>query len=103
VSVISRIFSRSSGSPSTSASTPKRSGLDNVVGQIRNKPYLLGEDISAADILWGNALHCGMRFKLLPEDKAITDYVGRITQRPASAKVSAMDAELAAEHQKALG
>jgi glutathione S-transferase len=100
VSVISRIFSRSSGSPSTSASTPKRSGLDNVVGQIRNKPYLLGEDISAADILW--VMRC-TRFKLLPEDKAITDYVGRITQRPASAKVSAMDAELAAERQKAIG
>ena len=77
--------------------------LDNIVGQIRDKPYLLGEDISAADILWGNALHWGMLFKLLPEDKAVTDYVGRITQRPAAAKVSVMDDELAAEHQKALG
>jgi glutathione S-transferase len=42
-------------------------------------------------------------FKLVPEDKAIADYVARIVQRPAANKVASMDAELAAEHQKALG
>jgi hypothetical protein len=42
-------------------------------------------------------------FKLVPEDRAIADYVARITQRPAATKVTSMDSELAAEHQKALG
>jgi glutathione S-transferase len=76
--------------------------IENVVSQIRNKPYLLGDDISAADILWGNALNWGLLFKLLPEDQAISDYVGRIVQRPAAIKVAAMDAELAAAQAKAL-
>jgi glutathione S-transferase len=75
--------------------------IENIVSQIRDRPYLLGDSISAADILWGNALNWGMLFKLLPEEPAIADYVARITQRPAATKVSAMDSELAAEHQKA--
>jgi glutathione S-transferase len=64
---------------------------------------LLGDKISAADILWGNALNWGVMFKLVPEAKAVIDYVARIVQRPAAIKVTSMDAELAAEHQKALG
>jgi glutathione S-transferase len=77
--------------------------LETVVHQIRGQPYLLGDTISAADILWGNALNWGLMFKLVPEEKAVTDYVTRIVQRPAAIKVTSMDAELAAEHQKALG
>lgn len=77
--------------------------LETVVSQIRDRPYLLGEKISAADILWGNALNWGVMFKLVPQDKAVTDYVARIVQRPAAIKVASMDSELAAEHQKALG
>ena len=77
--------------------------LETIVTQVRDKPYLLGDRISAADILWGNALRWGMMFKLVPEEQAVLDYVARITGRPAAAKVAAMDAELAAEHEKALG
>jgi glutathione S-transferase len=77
--------------------------LETIVGQIRERPYLLGDTISAADILWGNALNWGVMFKLVPEEKAVIDYVARIVQRPAAIKVTSMDAELAAEHQKALG
>ena len=77
--------------------------LETILRQIRDQPYLLGDTISAADILWGNALNWGVMFKLVPEQKAVIDYVGRIVQRPAAIKVTSMDAELAAEHQKALG
>lgn len=77
--------------------------LETIVSKIRDQPYLLGDKISAADILWGNALNWGVMFKLVPEDKAIAAYVARITQRPAAVKVTSMDSELAAEHQKALG
>lgn len=77
--------------------------LETILRQIRDQPYLLGDTISAADILWGNALNWGVMFKLVPEQKAVIDYVTRIVQRPAAIKVTSMDAELAAEHQKALG
>ena len=76
--------------------------LETVVSEIRGKPYLLGDRISAADILWGNALNWGVTFKLVPEDKAIAEYAARIMRRPAATKVASMDSELAAEHQKAL-
>ncbi len=46
--------------------------LATIVGQIRDKPYLLGDRISAADILWGSALNWGVMFKLVPEERAIT-------------------------------
>lgn len=77
--------------------------LETIVAEIREKPYLLGQRVSAADILWGNALHWGMMFRLVPEERAILDYVARIRGRPAAAKVAAMDANLAAEHERALG
>jgi glutathione S-transferase len=76
--------------------------LDSVVSQIRERPYLLGQRISAADILWGTAFHWGMMFGLVPEEKAITEYVARITGRPAAAKIAAIDADLAVEHEKPL-
>lgn len=54
--------------------------LETIVGQLRDKPYLLGDRISAADILWGNALRWGMMFKLVPEE---CDLTGRETQHAA--------------------
>jgi glutathione S-transferase len=76
--------------------------LSTVVSQFEQHPYLLGDTITAADILWGIALQWGMMFKLVPESQAILRYVRRITERPAALAVSARDAKLAAEHEKAL-
>jgi glutathione S-transferase len=70
--------------------------LASVLAQLEKGPYLLGDTISAADILWGLALNWGTLFKLLPESTVISDYVARITQRPAFLKAAAVDAELAA-------
>jgi glutathione S-transferase len=71
--------------------------LSTLVAELENKPYLLGDTISAADILWGLALNWGTLFKLLPDSPVISGYVARITQRPAFLKVAALDAELAAK------
>jgi len=73
-----------------------------VVEQLAAAPYLLGETLSAADILWGLALNWGTMFGLLPENPVIADYVARITARPAFVRVTAMDADLAARHEAAL-
>ena len=76
--------------------------LDTLMSQLSSTPYLLGEKISAADILWGQALRWGLMFKMLPDHDVLTKYVDAITQRPAALKVEAMDAALAAKHEKAL-
>jgi glutathione S-transferase len=70
--------------------------LGTVVGQLARGPYLLGEQFSAADVLWGTALGWTTMFKLVPELPEIISYVQRIGARPAAARVRAKDAELAA-------
>jgi glutathione S-transferase len=75
--------------------------LANVTDVIGKSPYLLGDRLSAADLLWGNGLRLGSMFKLLPDNPAITEYVTRITSRPSFAMVAEMDGKLAAEHAKA--
>lgn len=74
--------------------------LDTVIGQISEGPYLLGDKISAADILWATALHWGLQFGLLPDSAEIKAYVERIVTRPAAVKVTAEDMALAAEHER---
>jgi len=75
--------------------------LNTLTGQLGKGPYLLGERMSAADVLWGSALTWTTMFKLVPELPVIKDYTGRLGARPAVAKVKALDAALAAEHEAA--
>lgn len=60
-------------------------------------PYLLGERMTVADILWGTALHWTMMFGLVPENPVFRDYVQRIITRPAAVKIQAEDEKLATE------
>jgi glutathione S-transferase len=76
--------------------------LGTVVARLADAPYLLGNALSAADILWGLALRWGTMFKIVPEHPVIMAYVARITGRPSFAKVAAMDVKWAAEHEAAL-
>lgn len=74
--------------------------LATVVSQLHSGPYLLGERFSAADVLWGTALGWTTMFDLVPKEPVIMDYVQRIGARPATARVQAKDAELAAAQQQ---
>jgi len=76
--------------------------LGTLTDRLASSPYLLGDTISAADILWGVALQWTVMFGLVPETPVIKDYVQRVTDRPSFAKVNAMDAQLAAEHEAAV-
>jgi len=76
--------------------------LKTLTDQLANGPYLLGEQFTAADVLWGAALTWTTMFKLVPELPVITDYIGRCTARPAVARAKAKDAELSALHEAAV-
>ena len=80
--------------------------FDSMLGTLTDRlaasPYLLGDTLSAADILWGGALQWTVMFGLVPETPVIKDYVRRVTDRPSFKKVAAMDARLAAEHEAAV-
>ena len=75
--------------------------LKTLTDQLAKGPYLLGDRVSAADVLWGTALTWTTMFKLVPELPVIKDYIGRINARPAVGKVKALDAELSADHEAA--
>ena len=73
--------------------------LQTLTGQLAKGPYLLGEQFSAADVLWGTALTWTTMFKMVPELPVIMSYVQRGNARPSVAKIKAKDAELAAAHE----
>jgi len=58
------------------------------------KPYLMGEQFTAADVIIGSGLRWGMMFKLLPERPEFTAYVGRLNERPALKRATEKDAKL---------
>ena len=76
--------------------------LGAITTQLAKAPYLLGDTLSAADILWGIALKWGVMFRLVPDLPVIADYVNRISARPSFGNVTDMDTKWAAEHEAAL-
>jgi glutathione S-transferase len=89
----------------TSASMSPYSDYDTMLrtleAQLASGPYLLGDQMTAADILWGVALGWTMRFGLVPKSDLFTRYSGRITSRPAYQRITAEDAAMAAQHEAA--
>jgi glutathione S-transferase len=75
--------------------------LRTVVDALGKSTYLLGETFYAVDLLWGMALQWGTMFKLVPDNPVIKGYVARVTARPSFAKVAALDAAWAAQHERA--
>ena len=74
-----------------------------LAAQLEQGPFLLGERFTAADVLWGTALHWTMMFKIVPERPEFVAYVDRVRARPSFARVAAADAALAATFEPAPG
>ena len=75
---------------------------DTMLGALEKQlaagPYLLGERMTAADILWGIALNWTMMFGVVPRNDVFVRYAERITARAAFQRVTAADVEMAAQH-----
>jgi glutathione S-transferase len=70
--------------------------MDVVAKAVSKRPYLLGDQFTAADVVIGSGLRWGMLFKLMPERPEFLAYVGRLASRPALQRSEAQDKELAA-------
>ena len=67
-----------------------------VANAVEPGPFLMGEQFTAADVVVGSMLRWGMMFDLLPKRPEFVAYVGRLEQRPALQRATALDRELAA-------
>lgn len=76
--------------------------LEVIETQLTRTPYLLGESISAADVLWGTALGWSIAFGGVPARPVLVEYAARIGDRPAAKRVAERDNALAAAHEAAL-
>ena len=76
--------------------------LGALEAQMSKGPYLLGDRMTAADILWGVAFSWTMMFGLVPKKDVFVRYAERITSRPAFQRINAADDEMAALHAAAL-
>jgi glutathione S-transferase len=70
--------------------------MNVVANGVEPGPYLMGEKFTAADVVVGSALRWGMMFSLLPTRPEFIAYVGRLEQRPALQRTTALDQQLAA-------
>ena len=94
--IVDRALKREAASRSTSPYGDYDTTLKTLTDQLARGPYLLGERVSAADVLWGTALTWITGFKLVPALPVIQAYIARMSARPAAARAKARDAELAA-------
>ena len=97
--VVDRALKREPAPPAMSPYGDYDTMLKTLTDQLAKGPYLLGDRMTAADVLWGTALAWTTAFKIVPELPVIMDYVKRVGARPAVAKVKAEDASLAAGHE----
>ncbi|WP_407160662.1 glutathione S-transferase family protein [Bradyrhizobium sp. STM 3557] len=77
--------------------------LGALQAQLAKGPYLFGDSMTAADVLWGVALNWTMMFGLVPKNDVFVGYTERITSRPAFKRVTEEDARMAAQHAAAIG
>lgn len=52
-------------------------------GALRDRPWLLGETFSGADVMVGSMVRWGLPWKLLPETPELVAYLSRLEARPA--------------------
>ena len=71
--------------------------LDIAASAVTPGPFLLGAQFTAADVVVGSFLRWGMMFGFVPKRFEFTDYVGRISARPAARRADAKDAEFKAK------
>jgi glutathione S-transferase len=96
--MVDKAMKRDPGPPMMSPYGDFATVMSTVTGQLEAGPYILGQNFTAADVLWGTALQWMTAFGLVPETPIITAYVERMSTRPAALRVKQQNEALAAQH-----
>ncbi len=65
-----------------------------IAQAIATGPYLLGEQFSAADVVFGSTLNFATMFGAIPNEGAVKTYVDRVKARPAFQSMMKKNAEM---------
>ena len=65
-----------------------------IINLLTSGPYILGEQFSAADVLYGTTFAMFAQSPMMPKSTVIEDYVRRIVTRPAFISAQSRDEEL---------
>jgi glutathione S-transferase len=65
---------------------------------ITGRDFILGDQFSIADCIFGGTLRYMMRFKMIEERPVFAAYAERLGQRPALQRADARNAAVMAEH-----
>jgi glutathione S-transferase len=93
--VVDQAFKREPLDPSSSPYRDYDTVIATLVAQLQRGPYLLGEQLTAADLHWGTALRWTTGFGIVPKHPAIMAYIDRIASHPAVVRAAELDAAMA--------
>ena len=65
---------------------------------VAGRDFLLGDDFSMADVIFGGTIRFMLMFKMIEERPAFTAYAERLAARPAAQRADATNKRIAAEH-----
>jgi glutathione S-transferase len=89
-------FKRAPLDPATSPYRDYDTVIETLVAQLSRGDYLLGDTLTAADLLWGTGLRWTTEFGIVPKLPVIVAYIERVAAHPAVARAAALDAALLA-------
>ena len=90
-------FKRAPIDPSTSPYRDYDTVIDTLVAQLSRGDYLLGDTLTAADLLWGTALKWITSFGIVPRLPVVMAYIDRVCAHPACVRAAELDDKLAAQ------
>ena len=89
-------FKRAPIDPATSPFRDYDTVIETLVAQLGRGDYLLGDRLTAADLLWGSALRWTTEFGMVPKLPTIVSYMERVGRHPAVIRAAELDAALMA-------
>jgi glutathione S-transferase len=93
--IIDRSMNREAGPVGSSPYGDYDTTLKTILAPVERGPWILGAKFSAADVLWGRAFDWMLRFQLVPSTPALSEYIERVSKRPALVRARTRDDELA--------
>ena len=88
-------FKRVPVDPGTAPWRDYDSVMDALVAQLSRADYIVGNTLTAADLLWGTGLRWTTEFGIVPKLPVIVAYLERVAAHPAVVRAGELDAALA--------